>query len=636
MSFARGAWRFLVGVKDLLVLLLLLLFFGALWAALGTRASIVVPTGGALVLSLDGAIVDQASEQDPLQFALGAAGQGEVQARDIIKAIDAAAADDRIKLMVLDLDTFVGGGQANLQSIAAAMGRFRKAGKAIEAYATAYTDDGYYLASSASRIWINPLGAVLLTGPGGNGLYFQKALEKLEIDVEVFRVGTYKAAVEPFTRSDASPEAEAADQALVDGLWQNWLADVAARRPRLDVQAWLRTLPQRIAAAEGDQAKAAQAAGLVDRIGSRSEFDAAILEVVGDASDPQTMAYNGIELGGYGAATRALLPKSGPAVGIVYVSGNIVDGEAARGTAGSATIAETVRRALAENKDLKALVVRIDSPGGSVTASEEIREALMEAKSAGLPLVASMGPVAASGGYWIASAADEIIAQPSTITGSIGVFAIIPTFPRALSALGIGSDGVKSTPYSGEPDILGGIGPETRQLLQISVEDIYRRFTGLVAESRKLPVAEVNRIGQGRVWTGTDAKRLKLVDGMGGLDAAIAAAARRAKLEVTPRTVDIEPKLSPVLEFLNELTGPVEAVRGPAAVRGRDPFAKLAWASRSRLLASISDLRLMASGPTMQATCLSCGAMGTPRLVRAAQLEAEMKALTAAAIAGQR
>ncbi|WP_439534622.1 signal peptide peptidase SppA [Polymorphobacter sp.] len=616
MSFARGTWRFLVGVKDLLVLLLLLLFFAALWAALGTRASIKVPDGGALVLSLEGGIVDQASDQDPLQLAMGAAGRTEVQARDIIHAIDMATTDDRIKLIVLDLDTFVGAGQANLQSIAASLQRFRKSGKPIEAYATAYTDDGYYLASSASRIWLNPLGAVLLTGPGGRGLYFQNALNKLDVDVEVFRVGTYKAAVEPFTRTDASPEAKAADQALVDGLWQSWRSDITARRTRVDVAAWLRALPQRIAAADGDQSRAAQAAGLIDRIGNRHEFDKAILAQVGESATPQTMSYNGIGLDGYVAASRSLLPQSGPAVGIVYVSGNIVDGEAGRGTAGGTTIADTVRKALAENKDLKAIVVRIDSPGGSVTASEEIREALLEAKSAGMPLVASMGPVAASGGYWIASAADEIIAQP------IGVFAIIPTFPRALASLGITSDGVKSTPYSGEPDVVGGIGPETRQLLQISVEDIYRRFTGLVAASRKMPVEEVNRIGQGRVWSGADAQRLRLVDGLGGLDAAVAAAARRAKLEGTPRTIDIEPRLSPVLEFLNAVGGPAET-----APQGRDPFAKLSLASRSRLFGLIGDLRLMAAGPTMQATCIECAAMGSPRLASAARIETEMAKL---------
>jgi len=626
MNFARGTWRFLVGVKDLLVLLLLLLFFAGLWGVLGNRATVSVPDGAALVLDINGVIVDQAAEDDPLQLALGASGRSEVQARDIIRAIDLAAEDTRIKSLVLDLDLFVGAGQANLQSIAASMQRFRKAGKPIEAYAAAYTDDGYYLASSASRIWVNPLGAVLLTGPGGSGLYFKSALDKLNIDIEVFRVGTYKAAVEPFTRVNASPEAKAADQALVDDLWQTWLSDVASRRPRTDVSAWLRALPQRVAATSGDLAKAAQAAQLVDRIGTRTQFDAVMAKAMGAQEKPGALSYNGIRLAKYLAAQRSLAPSSGPAIGIVYVTGNIVDGEAGRGTAGGTTIADTVRKAISENKDLKALVVRIDSPGGSVTASEDIREALAEAKAGGLPLVASMGPVAASGGYWIATAADEIIAQPSTITGSIGVFAIIPTFPRALESLGVSTDGVKSTPYSGEPDVVAGIGPETRQLLQVSTEDIYRRFISLVAASRDLPIDKVDRIGQGRVWTGNDAKRLDLIDGFGGLDAAVAAAAKRAKLEGTPRTVDIEPGRSPVVEALEALLGPPETVSLP-----RDPFAKLAYASRSRLFALLLDARAMAMGPTMQAACLSCAAMGTPRLAEApspaAGLEGPLAAL---------
>lgn len=622
MNFARGVWRLLVGVKDLLVLLFLLLFFAGLWAALGQRAALNVPDGGALVLNIEGAIVDQASEDDPLNLALGASGRREVQARDLIRAIDLAAGDKRIKTLVLDLDLFVGGGQANLQSIAAAMERFRKAGKPIEAYATAYTDDGYYLASAANRIWVSPLGGVLLTGPGGRGLYFRNALEKLDIDVEVFRVGTYKAAVEPFTRADASPEAKAADQALVNGLWQSWLGDVTARRPRSDIRGWLQALPQRIGAAGGDQAKAALAAGLVDRIGNRSSFDSMMSEQLGEADKPGALPYRSIRLASYLAAQGSGKAK-GPAVGVVYVAGNIVDGEAPRGNAGSATISEAIRRAMAEEKDLKALVVRIDSPGGSVTASEEIREALAAAKESGLPLVASMGPVAASGGYWIASAADEIIAQPTTITGSIGVFAVIPTFPRALARLGITTDGVKSTPYSGEPDVLGGIGPETRQLLQISVENVYGRFTGLVADARKLPVAEVDRIGQGRVWTGKDAQRLKLVDGLGGLDAAVAAAARLAKLEGAPRTIDIEPRRSPVVEALEMLFGPADA----GAEQARDPFAKLALASRSRLLAAVGDMQAMAGGATMQASCLSCAGMGTPRLTAARAVERQLAAL---------
>ena len=615
MAIVRGFWHVLVGIKDLLVLILLLLFFIAVWSLLSGRAPLQIPGGAALVLNVDGAIVDQSAERSALQTFTGTDIGAEREVRDYIRAIDTAAKDDRIKALVIDLDTFVGAGQANLQSIGSALGRFKKAGKPINAYATAYTDDGYYLAAVADKIWVNPLGGVLFTGPGGSNLYFKAALDKLAIDVNVFKVGTYKAAVEPFTRTNSSPEARAANQALYDTLWASWLTDVRAARPAGDVAAFIAQLPQRLGAAGGDQAKAALDAKLVDAIGTRSDFNDAMVKLVGEGEPRSFGTYKGVSLDRYLAASDSLVPGSGDAVGIVYVSGNIVDGEAPRGTAGATTIARAVARALADSDDIKALVVRIDSGGGSVLASEEIRQALIAAKKEGLPIVASFGPVAASGGYWVATAADEIFAQSSTITGSIGVFAIIPSFNRALAEIGIAADGIKTTPYSGEPDILRGIGPETRIVLQSSVEDIYRRFTTLVSVSRKLPLAEVDRIGQGRVWAGSTAKDLKLVDSLGGLDAAVAAAARRAGIKGEARTVDSERPGSPLAQLIATFVGPGEDENQVA----RDPFAKLSALSRIRLLAAIGDIRVMASGPTMQAACLECAGQGSPRAAAAAQ-----------------
>lgn len=614
MAVVRGFWRVLVGVKDLLVLLLLLLFFILLWAALHNRAPLSVPSGAALVLDLNGAVVDQASERSPLQFATGSDIGHEVQARDIIRAIDDATRDGRIKAMALDLDTFLGSGQANLQSIAEALGRFRHAGKRVFAYATAYTDDGYYLAAQADEVWLNPLGGVLLTGPGGANLYFGKALAKLDIDVNVFRVGTYKAAVEPFTRGDSSPEARAAEQALVDSLWKTYADDVTRVRKGADVRAYLANLPGRLTAAGGDEAKAALDARLIDRIGTKAEFGRAVAKLVGDGEYKSFGNFNGIGLEDYIGATTPIGPKTGPAVGIVYVSGDIVDGEAPRGTAGGTTIAKAIEKAL-EDDNIKALVVRIDSPGGSVLASEEIRQALIEAKNQGLPIVASFGPVAASGGYWVSTAADEVYAQPSTITGSIGVFAIIPSFNRALKEVNIGADGVKSTPYSGEPDVVRGLSPDTKAILQSGVENIYGRFTGLVAQARKLPVARVDQIGQGRVWSGVSAAELKLVDGMGGLDRAVAAAARRAKLPADVRTVDVEKTPSRLAALIGESLGLSDA---EDSAQARDPFAKLAAQSRMRMLAAIGDARAMATGPTMQAACIECAGLGSPRPAAAA------------------
>ena len=389
MAIARGIWSVIVGIKDLFVLLLLALFFVGIWAALHTRSPLTVPSGAALVLDLDGSVVEQATLGSALDFVRGSDQPGEIEVRDIIGALNSARTDSRIKLVVLDLDTFLGAGEANLQSIGAALRAVKTAGKPVYAYATAYTDDGYYLAAQSTQAWINPLGGVLLTGPGGPNLYFKAALDKLDVDINVFRVGTYKSAVEPFTRSDASPEAEAAEQALVDSLWKTYASDVAAARRGADVNAFLSDLPGKVRASGGDFATTALKAGLVDKIGSRAEFGRAIAAKVGAGKDSRPGAFNGIKLADYRSATKST--GSGDAVGIVYVAGNIVDGEAPRGTAGGDTIAHQIDKAVANN-DIKALVVRIDSGGGSVLASERIREALAEAKAKGMPIVASFGP----------------------------------------------------------------------------------------------------------------------------------------------------------------------------------------------------------------------------------------------------
>ena len=609
MAVARGIWSVIVGIKDLLVLLLLILFFFGIWAALHSRP-LGVPMGSALVLDLDGAIVEQSSTGSALDLVRGSQQSNEIQVRDILGALESARTDNRIKMAVLDLDTFLGTGEANLQSIGAALRAFKAAGKPVYAYATAYTDDSYYLAAQSSQAWINPLGGVLLTGPGGSGLYFKAALDKLDVDVNVFRVGTYKSAVEPFIRSDASPEAKAAEQALVDNLWKTYATDVAAARHGADVNAFLADLPGKVRASGGDFATTALKAGLIDKIGSRADFGRMIAAAVGAGKDQRPGAFNGIKLADYRSATRAV--GTGDAVGIVYVAGNIVDGEAPRGTAGGDTIARQIDKAVA-NPSIKALVVRIDSGGGSVLASERIREALAEAHGKGMPIVASFGPVAASGGYWVATAADEIVAQPSTITGSIGVFAVIPTFSRSLKALGIGTDGVKSTPYSGDPDVLRGLTPDTRLILQASVEDMYRRFTSLVAKARKLPVARVDEIGQGRVWAGATARQIGLVDTLGGVDVAIASARRRANLPVDARTIDVE-RSQPLLGQL--LAGALGFDQDDSTTSdgeaNRDPFARGAHLSRLRLLAAIGQAQSIASGPTIQAACLTCASLGVP------------------------
>jgi protease-4 len=609
MPFLKAVWTFLVGVKDFLVLLLIFLVFAALWASLSSRPSAIrVPDGTALLIALDGVLVDQAARPTPFDVLSTQSPIPETQARDVIRAIDRAADDKRIRLILLDLDSFLGGGLANLEAVGEALLRARKAGKEVRAFATAYIDQGYYLAAHADEVWMDPLGAVVLTGPGGPGLYFAEALDKLGIDVEVFRVGTFKSAVEPFTRSDQSPEARAADQALADSLWTSFRSRVEGQRTGLDLAAFLETYGQRAAGANISLAQIAQNAGLVDTLGGRLAFAEAARETVGAGDKEERPGdFRYIAMGDYLRATDAR--QSGPGVGVVHISGTILDGEGFGASAGAETIATLIEDAAA-NADVKALVLRIDSPGGSVTASERIREAALAARAKGKPVVASFGPLAASGGYWVATAAETIIAHPTTITGSIGVFGVVPTFAGTLDKLGIGADGVATTPFTGQPDVLRGLNDPARALLQASVADVYRRFVRIVAEARKLPEPEVEAIAEGRVWSGTQALDRGLVDRFGSLEDAVAEAGRLAKLPDKPRTILVEPPVSPFERLLSQLLGSAEP-QVPA--RASDAFARLALAGKASVLAQMQAATAMTAGPAVQAVCLSCLAHVQPR-----------------------
>ncbi|HXH00378.1 MAG TPA: signal peptide peptidase SppA [Sphingomicrobium sp.] len=607
MRFVRAVWKLLVGIKDALVLLLLLLFFGLLWA--GLRAGPQPIGEGVLLVDLDGALVEQPARASASSL-VGGSVMREHRLRDVVAALDNAKDDDRVKAVALDLEGFVGGGQSAIAALGNAVERVRKSGKPVLAYATGYTDDSYQLAAHASEIWLNPLGAVAIAGPGGNNLYFKGLLDKLGVTANVYRVGTYKAAVEPFTRSDMSPEARLNAQSLGLALLETWRDDVARARPAAagSIAAYLRDPVAVIRAAGGDFARAAVQAKLVDRAGDRHAFDRRLAELGGE--EDGKVPYRQVKLADY---VRELAPgdSTGP-IGVVTIAGTIVDGKAGPGSAGGDSIAELIDEGVASDK-LKALVVRIDSPGGSVLASERIREAILAAKRAGLPVVASMGSVAASGGYWVATPADAIFAEPSTVTGSIGVFGILPSFQGSLTKLGLGADGIKTTPLSGEPDLLNGPSPEASALIQAGVESVYRRFLGLVAASRKKSPAEIDRIAQGRVWDGGTARQLGLVDQFGGLDEAIAKAAQLAKIEDRDVTWLDQPK-----SFEDRLIEMV-AGDGEADAVPQDAFAVLAPAPATMLAQAFDDLRSILAGPSVQVRCLECPA--SPRALRAVNPE---------------
>jgi len=620
VNFVKGAWKLLVAIKDGLVLLLLILFFALIYAGLRAARTVEqLPGSGALYLQLDGPIVEQPAARDGLATLTGDGEPAQYRLRDVVHAIERAAGDSNIKAVVLDLDGFGGGGQVAMQRVGEALDKVRAAEKPVLVHATVYDDDSYLLAAHASEVWLAPLGMVGVTGPGGSNLYYKGLIEKVAANIHVYRVGTYKSAVEPYTRADASPEAKAADQALVKAVWDDWLADVAKARPKAKVTQYLTDPVALMRAVGGDTSKAAMEAGLVDKLGDEIAFGKRVADLAGEMPDGGPGDFSAIPLHSY--VKRYPASNSG-AVGIITVAGEIVDGDVGPGTAGGYTIAGLIRDAMADDS-VKALVLRVDSPGGSVAASEEIRTALAEAKAQGLPIVVSMANVAASGGYWVSTAADAIYAEPATITGSIGVFGIVPSFEGTLAKLGVTTDSVKATPLSGEPDVLGGVSPQFDALAQMSVEDIYRRFTGLVATARKLPVQRVDEIGQGRVWDGGTAHQLKLVDHFGGIEAAIADAAKRAGLsgsDAQARYFDPAPdRISKLLSLLDE-NGSEEARARASAPR--DWLSLAALRQRQWGAQVVADLRGLLDGPAIRADCLECRAYGPPRpLPSAAQSE---------------
>ena len=604
MSFAGKVWRLLVGIKDGLSLLFLLLFFLLLYSVLTARPSPAQVREGALLLKLDGVIVEEAAAVDPFAVLLGgSAPMAEYEARDLVRAIDAAAADERIKTIVLDLSTFVGGGQVHLQDVGEALARARKSDKPVFTYAVGYGDDAMMLAAHASEVWLDPLGGAIIAGPGGTQLYYGALLERLNINARVYKVGTYKSAVEPYSRSDMSPEARENYAALYGALWEEWQARVKKARPELRLEAVTRGPVEWVRASGGDLASAALRAGLVDKLGSRSEFGERVRAVAGEDpwdKRPGSFAYSELD-----AWLTANEPTSeGRPIGVVTIAGEIVDGEAGPGTAGGERIARLLDEALEE--DLAGLVVRVDSPGGSVTASEEIRRAILRHKAKDIPVAVSMANVAASGGYWVATPADRIFAEPESVTGSIGIFAVIPTFEDAAQDIGVNADGVRTTPLSGQPDLVDGFSPEVDAILQASIEDGYNDFLARVAQSRKLSIAQVDAIGQGRVWDGGTARQIGLVDQYGGVDDALAWVAGRAKLgEGEWHALWLGAEEDPYDTLLQQLLmGDSRA----APAGGGDLFAMVARQQEGLVGLAARDADRLLGARGMQVYCLECPA----------------------------
>lgn len=524
-------------------LILNILFFGLLLLFL-VLVLVIAGAGGAkplldntaLVIEPTGPLVEQFTS-DPAQrafkHALGDRDGDEIQLRDLLRVLDAAKDDKRIERVVLKLDRLQGSGMASLREVADAIARVKASGKEVIAYSEMMDQKQYLLAAQASEIYLDPMGGMILEGLGRYRQYYRQGLQdKLGVDVHLFKVGEYKSAAEPYVLDAASKEAKEADLFWMNDVWQRYLGDVARAR-KLDaakLAEGIDQLPAGIAGAQGDLAKYAVQQKLVDGLKTAEEVGDLLAER-GAADDDAQDGYRQVAFDDYlarlGAGSNPVDQR--PQVGVVVAEGEITGGEQPPGRIGGVSTAELLRAAR-DDDNVKALVLRVDSPGGEVFASEQIRREITALKQAGKPVVVSMGDLAASGGYWIAMNADRIYADESTITGSIGIFGLIPTFPRALDKIGVHSDGVGTTKFAGAFDVTRALQPEVGQVIQSVIDKGYRDFTGRVATARKRSVEQIDEVARGRVWSGAQAKERGLVDEFGGLQAAITDVAQRAKL----------------------------------------------------------------------------------------------------------
>jgi protease-4 len=569
-GFFRGLWRGLDGLRRVLHLVLLLLIFGFIIGALSGNLP-HLPPRAALFIQPHGDIVEQRSG-DPIQIAFNqASGQGDTQTLlwDLTESILAAAKDDRVQAIVLQLDYMGGAGQPTMEELAAAMRRFRASGKKIVAYSTSFTQAQYYLAAHADEVYLDPAGEVLLQGYERYRMYYKGLLDKLAVDVHLFRVGEFKSAAEDLVRTGMSQEDKLASRAYLDSLWKSYKDAIATARG-MDAEVidqYTNGFIEALRSNAGDAARVALEAGLVTALKTEDEVTTRVIELVGK-DDEDEHRYPLIDLGDYVRVQRAeqrLHKSSGGRVAVIIASGEIRDGRQPPGAVGGVSTARLLRDAR-HDEDIAAVVLRVDSPGGSALASEKIYREVAAIRAAGKPVVVSMGDVAASGGYYVAAPANEIVASATTITGSIGIFAAVPTFDRTLAKVGVTLDGVGTTALSGKLRVDRPLDPALRDYLQLSIERGYELFLGHVAQGRGKSREEANAVAQGRVWTGKDAKERGLVDTLGGYEDAVKSAARLAKLPEGYEVRRVEPELSWAEQLVLQLR--VGAARLSGAVFG--------------------------------------------------------------------
>lgn len=534
VRFISFIWSGVDGLRKALHLILLLVLFAVILGAMSSGGPIL-PERAALVITPFGTLVEQL-EGDPYDRALAELvdeADPQTRVRDVVDGLAFAKDDPRIEAVVLDLGGFAGSGLSKLEQVADAIIDFRSSGKPLVATASVYSQGAYYLAAHADDIYLHPDGFFLPSGFDMYSSYYKNAIDKLQIDWNIFRVGTHKSAVEPFEREDMSPEDRESRQRLLDQLWANYERQIVVARELDDgaLNDFTQNLLEHLQEHDNDIAETAQALGFVDELVTDGELRERLIAMVGE-NDAYEGGYNAVGLTDYLDQKRLLSgsPRKEENVAVVVAAGQIVNGVQPPGTIGGESTARLLRRARNDDS-VKAVVLRVDSPGGSSFASEQIRNEIEALRADGKPVVASMGSLAASGGYWISMAADRIYARETTITGSIGIFGMFPTFERSLSELGITTDGVGTTRWAGQFRADRTMSEDARQLVQTLVNDGYDDFISKVAEDRGIEKDAVDAIAQGQVWTGADALENGLIDDIGSLDDAVLAAAELAGLD---------------------------------------------------------------------------------------------------------
>jgi len=600
-----GLWRLLTWIRTSLANLVFLVLILLIVVALIPKEASQMPDTTALRIAPSGYLVDQYSYVDPLTQIIDKDQQkAETLVRDLVKAVNTAAEDDRVTSIVLDLNYMVGGSLSKLQEIGEALRAFKQSGKSIYAISDAYSQEQYYLASYADEIAVHPMGAVILTGYGSYRNYFKSALEKLSLNMHVFRVGEYKDAVEPYLRNQMSDASREHNSQWLNELWASYTDDVELQRELSAgaINDYINNLDQHLETQKGNPAQTAKALSLVDHLFSHHQQRDFLIEKFG--KDEELDDYQALDYERYLAFIQREEKPAADKVGLIVAKGVILDGEQPEGSIGSDTLSQLIRDAR-QDESIKAIVMRVDSGGGSAFASEVIRQELELTRQEGIPIVVSMGSVAASGGYWISMAADEVWATPNTITGSIGVFSAFPTIENSLEKVGINTDGVGTTELAGALRLDRPLSPLTQNILQQSVNSIYQQFLDLVANARQTSSAQIHAVAQGRVWTGRAAVDLGLVDKLGNLNETIAAAADLAEL-TDYQVFEVEKQLSPSEQLARQLAGELASISN-ISLSQSSPLLSLFTSAEAQFRPL---LKLLQSGDprSVYAQCLECAA----------------------------